>query len=213
MKGESLLDSQMICFRSTRPVIRLSQCPQRIIQFIAAPTVNPDMRGRKVPQPPGYVELPATELNRFLGTYTLQAVTNNVYPFPRTLPSCKRPDATILLVANFDYEERLAAVGERAGKLVTALLRGNNSGLAAVGLGDPDAQRDIYRELTSLGDGRDGFKEVSIVGTYVAGLLEKFDDTIMNFSLKRLRLLPLQWDGQTVVRTDFRCPHWQLPPW
>lgn len=100
----------------------------------------PDMlAGRKVPQPPGYVELPATELNRFLGTYTLPGGGQlTVYRSPEGLAiGADGQDATILLDGNFDQEERLAAVGERAGKLVTALLRGNNSGLAAVGLGTP----------------------------------------------------------------------------
>jgi hypothetical protein len=171
----------------------------------------PDLlAGRKVPQPPSHVELPARELNRFLGTYTLPGGGQlTLYRSPEGLAiGADGQNATILLDGNFDQKERLAAVGERAGKLVTALLHGDDSGLAAVGLGDPDAQRDIHQELTSLDDGRHGSKEVSIVGTYVGGLLGKFDDTIVKVQFEGgSAYYKLQWDGQNVVGTDVRCPH------
>ena len=110
----------------------------------------PDLlAGAKVPEPPDYIRLLASELNRFAGTYTLPGGGQlTIYQSPEGLAiGADGQDATVLLDGNFDQAGRLAATGEATGKLVTALLRGERSGLAAVGLGDPDAQRDIRREM------------------------------------------------------------------
>jgi len=171
------------------------------------------LAGAKVPEPPSYKKLPAAEFARFLGTYTLPSGGQfTIYRSPEGLAiGGDGQDATILLDGNFEQQDRLAATGEATGKLVTHVLRGDNSGLAAVGLGDPDAQRDIREELDSLGKGHGAFQGVRVVGTYVGGLLGKFDETVVKVHFERgSACYRVQWDGKNIAGTDTdaRCPHW-----
>ena len=171
----------------------------------------PDLlAGAKVPEPPDYIRLLASELNRFAGTYTLPGGGQlTIYQSPEGLAiGADGQDATVLLDGNFDQAERLAATGEATGKLVTALLRGERSGLAAVGLGEPDAERDIRREMDSLGDGRGAFQKVGVVGTFIGGLLGKFDDAIVKVQFEKgSAYYKVQWDGRNVVATNVNCSH------
>ena len=167
------------------------------------------LAGRKVPEPPNYIKLSASELNGFLGTYALPSGGQlTIYRSPEGLAiGADGQDATILVDGHFDQEERLAATGEDSAKLVSSVLHGDDSSLAAVGLGDPDTRREIRQELNSLGNGRGTLKEASIVGTYVGGLLGKFDETILKVQFEGGRAnYRLQWDGKHVVGTDVRCP-------
>lgn len=168
------------------------------------------LAGVKVTEPPNYVKLPPSGLNRFLGEYALPGGgILTIYRNSQGLAvGADGQDATMLLDGNFEQEARLTAAGEAAGKLVPALLRGDDSGLAGVGLADAGAQRDIHRELAALGDGRGAFKAARVLGTYVGGLLGKFDDTIMKVQfVGGDSYYKWQWDGNKVVATDLRCPH------
>jgi CubicO group peptidase (beta-lactamase class C family) len=166
------------------------------------------LAGARVPEPPSYVRLPVAELERFLGTYALPTGSElTVYRSPDGLAiGADGQDATQLLDGTDDQQAQLAADGHAAEMLFASLSRGDDSGLAAVGLGDPDARRDIHRELESVSSGLGSFKGARTMGTYVGGLLGRFHDSVVELRFERgVARYKVQWDGKQVVATDVRC--------
>jgi CubicO group peptidase (beta-lactamase class C family) len=212
--GDFLGFSSQMTWLPERKTVITALCNVRIelypVHRRADRTIPEILAGAKVPEPPSYIELPAPELNRFAGTYTLPTGGQlTLYRSPGGLAiGGDGQDATILLDGNYDQEDRLTATGEATGRLLTSLLRRENSSLAAVGLGDLDTQHDIRRELDSLGNGLGAFKKVSVVGTYVGGLLGKFNETLLKVEFERgNEYYRVQWNGKEVAGTDLRCPH------
>lgn len=168
------------------------------------------LAGKKVPEVPSFVKLPTSDWNRLLGTYRLPTGGEfTLYRSPEGFAvGANGQDATILLDGNFEQEGRLDARNQASVTLLSSLLRGDNSGLAALGLGDAQAQDDIRHEVYSLSNGRGSFKEVHAVGTYIGGLLGKFDETILKAEFENgAAYYRIQWGGKDVAGTDVRCPH------
>ena len=167
------------------------------------------LTGADVPEPPRFVELPAEQTARFLGTYRLAGGDTLTIDRDRQglTVGARGPESTLLLDGHFDQAEQFRAIGETTARLVTALLHGDTTGLAAVGLGDREAQAEILEELATLRAGRGAFKRASAVGAYVGGLLGKSVDALVVLEFEGGESHYMwQWDGAHVIGTTTRCP-------
>ncbi len=211
--GDFLGFGSQLTWLPDRRVVIVSLCNVRYDLYPVhrrADRAIPDLlAGVPVAEPPGFLTLDTRALQRFVGTYVLPSGSRLItkWNVAGLEIGAEGQDATMLLDGHRDEEEKLAARAEEARQLVTSLMKGDDSGLARVGLGDPDARRDIHTELDSLSRGLGAFKAARTLGTYLGGLSGKFLESLveLQFGSGRARY-KLQWDGDQIVGTDLRCP-------
>ncbi len=168
------------------------------------------LSGAQVEEPPRFATLGRRELDRMTGAYGLP--TGGTLTVSRGVDGlsigAEGQDAALLLDGHFDQAGALAARGEAARELLAALLRGDDSGLATVGLGDEEARRDIRAEIEALGAGLGRLKTVRNIGTCLGGLLGRFESSILRAEFERgSAYYKMQWNGATIAGTSARCPH------
>lgn len=211
--GDFLGFGSQLTWLPDRKVVVVSLCNVRNDLYPVhrrADRAIPDLlSGVAVEGPPAYRRLSRRALGRMLGTYVLSGGGRlTVLEGAGGLEvGADGQDAAILLDGHFDDEQALATRGEESRRLLAALLRGDESGLAAVGFGDPDARRDIRAEIDSLRNGRGGVTAVRNVGAYVGGLLGRSQNAPMEVEFERGKArYKMQWNGGAIVATDSRCP-------
>jgi CubicO group peptidase (beta-lactamase class C family) len=211
--GDFLGFGSQLTWLPDRKVVVVSLCNVRNDLYPVhrrADRAIPDLlAGVAVEAPPRYRHLGRRALGRMLGTYVLPSGGRlTVLEGTGGLSvGADGQDAAIFLDGHFDDEQSLATRGQESRRLLVALLQGDDSGLVAVGLGDPGARRDIRAEIDSLRNGRGPVTTVRNVGTYVGGLLGRSQNALMEVEFERgAARYKMQWNGGAIVATDPRCP-------